>query len=113
MVFRYLFRGGKLFGPLMRAHTLLPSSPSKTPNPGNMELSGYVCYGSKTGFATLLVPKQLCTIKRTWKFEERCAAILFGTTLVMAVYAPDSSKSLEMYEACIWSVVKVLREGRR
>ena len=33
--------------------------------------------------------------------------------MVMAVYAPDSSKSLEMYEDCISSVVKVLREGRR
>ena len=41
------------------------------------------------------------------------SAILFGTTLVMAVYAADSSKSLEMYETCISSVVKVLREGRR
>ena len=32
--------------------------------------------------------------------------------MVMAVYAPDSSKSLEMYEVCISSVTKVLREGR-
>ena len=31
---------------------------------------------------------------------------------MMAVHAPDSSKSLEMYEACISSVIKVLREGR-
>ena len=31
----------------------------------------------------------------------------------MAVHAPDSSNSLQMYEACISSVVKVLREGRR
>ena len=43
------------------------------------------------------------------------SASLFGTILVMAVYAPDSSesKSLEMYEACISSVVQVLRDGRR
>ena len=33
--------------------------------------------------------------------------------MVMAVYAPDSKKSLEMYEECVSSVVKVLREGRR
>ena len=33
--------------------------------------------------------------------------------MVMAVYAPDSGKSLVMYEACISSVVRVLREGRR
>ena len=33
--------------------------------------------------------------------------------MVMAVYAPDSKKNLEMYEECISSVVKVLREGRK
>ena len=45
--------------------------------------------------------------------EERCTAILFGTTMVMAVYAPDAKKSQEMYEECVSSVVKVLREGRK
>ena len=68
---------------------------------------------AKLGSQTLLVSEQFCTIKRSWKFEERCTAILFRTTLVMAVHAPDSSKSFEMYEACISSVIKVLREGRR
>ena len=33
--------------------------------------------------------------------------------MVMAVYAPASSKSLEMYETCISSVVNVLCERRR
>ena len=33
--------------------------------------------------------------------------------MVMAVYAPDSKKSLGMYEECISSVVKVFREGRK
>ena len=33
--------------------------------------------------------------------------------MVMAVYAPDSKKSLEMYEECVSSVVKVLCEGRK
>ena len=31
----------------------------------------------------------------------------------MAVYVPDSSKSLGMYEDCVSSVTEVLREGRR
>ena len=79
----------------------------------NLELPGNVGYGSTSGFATLLVSEQLCTNMRSWKFEERCAAILFGTTLVMAVYAPNSIKSLEINEACILSVINVLQEGRR
>ena len=33
--------------------------------------------------------------------------------MVVAVYAPDSSTSLETYDVCISSVVKVLQEGRR
>ena len=78
-----------------------------------MELKGFVCYGNKLGYATLLVSEKFCTIKRSWEPEERCTAILFGTTMVMAVYAPDSKKSLEMFEECISSVVKVLREGRK
>ena len=34
-------------------------------------------------------------------------------TMVMAVYALDSDKDLEQYEACISTVLNVLREGRR
>ena len=106
----------KSLGPAhTRTHTpaILSIQETKSWDVPNLELSGYVCYGSKSGFATLLVPKLFCTNKRSWKFEERCAPILFGTTMVMAVFAPDSSKSLETYEAFISSVVKVLREGRR
>ena len=55
-----------------------------------MELKGFVCYGNKHDNATLLVSEQLCTIKRSLESDERCTAILFGTTLVMAVCAPDS-----------------------
>ena len=32
---------------------------------------------------------------------------------MVAAHAPDSSKDMEMYEAFISSVLKVLREGRR
>ena len=71
------------------------------------------CNPNKHGYATLWVSEKFCTIKRSWETEERRTAILFGTTMVMAVYAPDTEKSLEMYEECISSVVKVLREGRK
>ena len=79
----------------------------------DLELPGYVRYGSKSGFATLLVSKQFCTIKRSWRHEERCTAVPCGSTLVMAVYAPDSSKDMELYETCVSSVLRVLCEGRR
>ena len=74
-----------------------------------MKLKGFVCCGDTHGYATLLVPEQFCTIKRSWESEERCTAILFGTAVVMTVNAPDSKKSLEMYKECVSSVVKVLQ----
>ena len=45
--------------------------------------------------------------------NERCTAILFGTTQVMAVYAPDSSKDMDLYEAFVSSVLRVFRGKRR
>ena len=39
--------------------------------------------------------------------------MLFQTTLVMAVCAPDCKKDLDIYEAFISSVTEVLWEGRR
>ena len=79
-----------------RIPTILSLQETKSWNVPNLELPGCVGCGSKLGFATLLVSKQFCTVKRSWKSEERCTAILFGTTMVMAVYAPDSKKRLEI-----------------
>ena len=31
----------------------------------------------------------------------------------MAVYAPDSGNDMELHEACLSSVLRVFREGRR
>ena len=76
----------------------------------DLKLPGYVCHGGKSGFSLL---KQFCTIKTQGRHEERCAAILFGTTLVMAVYAPDSSDDMVLYETFVLSVLRVLRERRR
>ena len=55
-----------------------------------------MCYGNKNGYASLLVSDKFSTIKRSWETDERCKAILFGTTMVTSVYDPDSKKSLEM-----------------
>ena len=106
----------KLLGPA-RVHAHVPVifsfQESKSWDVTNLKLLGYVCHVSKFGFAMLLVSKQLGTTERAWRHEERRTAVLFGTTLVMVAYAPDSSKSMGMYEAFISSVFGVLREGRR
>ena len=104
----------KLLGPAHACtHTpaILSIQETKSWDVPYLELPRYVCYGSNSGFATLLVSEQFSTVKRSWKFDERCTAALFGTTLVMAVSAPDSGKSTEMYDAFISSVLKVPRKG--
>ena len=49
----------------------LPFQQTKSWVVPNLELPGYVCYGSKSGFATWLVAEQFCTIKRSLKLK-RC-----------------------------------------
>ena len=47
------------------------------------------------------------------RYEERCTAVHFGTTLVMAFHAPGCGKDLGVRETFILNVPRVLREGRR
>ena len=52
---------------------------------------------------------RFCKIQRSWRSEERCSAVRFGTVMVMSVYAPDPGKD----EKFIKEVTKVLQDGRR
>ena len=65
---------GKLLG-LVRMHARVPTifsiQETKSWDVPNLSVPGHVCYGSKSGFAALLVSDQLCTIRRSWRFEER------------------------------------------
>ena len=83
MVFKHLHHEGKHLG-LAHACTHSPAvlsiQQTESWDVPNLELPGHVCCGSISGFAALLVSEQFCTIKRSWKFEERCTASLFGTT---------------------------------
>ena len=85
---------------------ILSVQETKSSDTFNLELKGWMSEGNKDGNASLLVSDKFSSIKTSWETEERCTAILFGTTMVMSVCAPDSKKSLEIYEECIASVVK-------
>ena len=63
--------------------------------------------------ANLVVSEQLFNTKSSWRFEERCTAVLFGAVLVIAVYAPDCKQNLDVFETFILKVTKIFREGRR
>ena len=57
--------------------------------------------------------QQIWVRKKSWRHEERCTAILFGSTLVLTVYAPASSKDMDLYEACVPSSVKGAEEVQK
>ena len=71
-----------------------------------LTLPGFVIYGSPSGLATLLVSDRFFKIKRSWCAEERCTAVLFGSVMVMSVYAPDCKKELKMYEKFVQDAKK-------
>ena len=86
---------------ITHANAPLQSCPSMRPNPGTFPI-----WNSKGLLATVInmalrrrwFPKKSAKSRGRGEIEERCAAILFGTTMVMAVRTfPDSKKSLEMY----------------
>ena len=52
-------------------------------------------------------------LKRSWRFEERCSAVLFGAVLCDGRPCSDCKKDLNVYETFILNVAKILREGRR
>ena len=49
----------------------------------------------------MVVSDQVLKIKRSWMFEERCTAVLFGAVFVETVYAPDCKKYLYVYETFV------------
>ena len=45
-----------------------------------MHVPGFVVYENVSGLTTLIVSDRSCDVQRTWRSEERCAAVLFGFT---------------------------------
>ena len=60
-----------------------------------------------------MVSDQFFKFKRSWRFEERCTAVLLGTVFVMAVHAPDWKKDLDACETFTMNVIKKILWRRR
>ena len=61
----------------------------------------------------LVVPECFCEIERSWRSDERCTAVLFGSLMVMSVCAPDPRKDLVECEKFTKEGTNILQEGRR
>ena len=68
----------------------------------------FAWFGCKFGLTTLVVSDRFCKIQRSWRSEESCTAVLFGTVRVMSVHAPDSGKDPEEYEKFTKEATKIL-----
>ena len=67
-----------------------------------------------TCFCTHSPVNRIRNVQMSWRSEERCAAVLFGSAMVTSVYAPDSATDFEDYETS-WSAVEgdaVRTQGR-
>ena len=41
---------------------------------------------------------RICNVQKSRRSEAWCTAVLFGSALLLSVYAPDSGKNFEEYE---------------
>ena len=117
MFFCHICDCGKSSDTCLRAHAhllvIFSIQEARSWNLPELKLVGHVCYGSKMGLATLVVSDQFFKIRRSWRFAERCTAVLFGAVLFMTVYAPDCKKDLDVHETFIKTVTNISWEGRR
>ena len=64
-------------------------------------------YGSRFGSTAVFSSGRMCNVQKSWRPEERCAAVFFGPS------ASDSAEDLEDYDKFMGEMTKVLHEGRR
>ena len=72
----------------------------------NCSCLGMCVMAANLGLATLVASDQFFEIMRSWRFEERRTAVLFGTVFVVALYVPVCKKDLDVHATFIKNVTK-------
>ena len=81
---------------------------------GSFEFVRNCCSWCKTSSTTPFVSNWICHVRKSCSTEERRTAVLFGSMMVICVYAPDSAKDFEEYEKFTQRLTtKVMLEGRK
>ena len=57
-------------------------------------------------------PREVNHFRRSWVDNERCTAILVGSTMLLSVYVPHSGRDEVDYIEALESVRATLAEGR-
>ena len=78
-----------------------------------MIVPGHIVYGTDHGRTAILCPREVNHFRRSWVDNERCTAILVGSTMLLSVYMPHSVRDdLDHIEA-LESVRATPMEGKR
>ena len=51
-----------------------------------MNVAGYIVYGNDLGRTAILCPREVNHFRRSWIDNERCTAIMVGSTMLLSVY---------------------------
>ena len=78
-----------------------------------MNVPGYPVYGTDHGRTAILCPREVIHFRRSWVDNERCTAILVGSTMLFSVYMPHSGRDEVDYIEVLESVRATLMEGKR
>ena len=74
---------------------------------------GYSVYGTDHGRTDILCPWEVNHFRRSWVDNERCTAILVGSTMLLSVYMPHSGRDEVDYIEPPELVRATLMEGKR
>ena len=78
-----------------------------------MNVPGYVVYGTDHGRTAMLCPREVNHFRRSWVDNERCTAILVGSTMLFSVFMPRSGRDEVEYIEALELVRATLTEGKR
>ena len=78
-----------------------------------MNVPGSIAYWIDHGRTAILCPREVNHFRRSWVDNERCTAILVGSTMLLSVYMPRSGRDEVDYIEALGSVRATLMEGKR
>ena len=78
-----------------------------------MNVPGYTVYGTDHGRTAILCQREVDHFRHSWVDNERCTAILVGTTMLLSFYMPHSRYDGVDYIETSESVRAILTDGKR
>ena len=78
-----------------------------------MNVPGFIVQGTGHGRKAILCQREVNHFRRSWGDNERCTAILVGSTMLLSVYKPRSGCDEVEYIEALESVRATPMEGKK